>query len=110
MQTRNGGDKTESKSVTWHAAAAFKPIEALEHMLMFVGGNSRPIVGNGERSSITIPRDINDHLATFAAMLDGIIDQVGQRVEQEISIAGDKHALVPGNAQMALSVFRGCVE
>src|SRR5258708_30429450 len=64
------------RSVTGHAAAAFKPIEALEHMLMLVGGNSRPIVRNAERSSIPLPRDVDGHLAAFAAMLDGVVDEV----------------------------------
>ena len=110
MQTGDGGDKAQPKPVAGHAAAAFKPIKASEHMLMFGDRNSRPVIGDRKHGAVTIMRDVYDHFAAFRAVFDRIVDEIGQRVEQEVHIPRDKRALIAGNAQTASSVFCGCIE
>ena len=46
MQTGDGGDETEAEPVAGSAATSFKPVEAFEDMLIFIDGNSRPVIGN----------------------------------------------------------------
>ena len=46
METGNRSDKAESEPVTWSAAVAFQPVKPLEDVLAFIGGNSRPVVGD----------------------------------------------------------------
>ena len=38
--------------------------------------------------------DFHGHLAGFAAMFDGVVDEVGYGIEQKVSIAPDKNALI----------------
>ena len=81
MEASDGRDEAEAKSVAGRATAPFKPEKTLKHILMLVGGNSRSVVGNLDHG-IAIPLiDLNRHLAGVAAMFDGVIDKIGERLK-----------------------------
>ena len=45
MKTGDGGNQAEPEAVSWRVAAMLEPVKALEHMLVFAGGMSRPATG-----------------------------------------------------------------
>ena len=87
MKTSDGTDKTEAEPVSGGEAISLEAIKALEDALTFIGGNSRPIIGNRNCGAVVALSDLHRHLAGVAAVLDGIVDEIGHRVEQEVPVA-----------------------
>ena len=47
---------------------------------------------------------------SFTPIFDGVIDEIGDRVEQEVSVAPDKHGPIPDKFEMLALVFRSGFE
>src|SRR5450631_3317422 len=111
MKTGDGRDQAEPETVSGRVAALFEPVKALEHMLVFVGGNSGPVIGDRDhRLAIDVfVRD--DDLPSGAAMLDRIVHEVGYGIEDQIAIAGHQHLAIADNAETgAVRFSRGIVQ
>src|ERR1041385_3202682 len=93
MQMGDGCDEAETQPVARSATASFQSIEALEHMLMFLDRDSRPIVGDGKRWALVTTLDLQDDLTPLATMLDSVVDKIGERIEQKVMITSHEHAL-----------------
>jgi hypothetical protein len=81
MEPGNGFDKTESKTVSGGVTAPFEPIKTLGHVLIFVSGYSRPIIGDRNDGLPIAVRNLNGYLPRGAAMLNRVIDEIGDRIE-----------------------------
>ena len=81
MQARHCSDEAEAKSVTGRTAAAFKPIEALEHVLTFGGGNSRSIIGDWNHRTTGAFTDLLDHSTSLAPVFDRVLHEIADGVE-----------------------------
>src|SRR5260370_14543319 len=46
MKAGDGRDQAEPETVSRRVAALFEPVKPLEHMLVFIGGKSRPVLGD----------------------------------------------------------------
>ena len=55
-------------------------------------------------------RDGNYNPATTAAMLDGIVDEIGGGLEQKVSIARDEYVLIADEAQTRTGFLRRRIE
>ena len=110
MKPGNGGDYAQSEATSRSAAAAFEPVKALENVGMLVDGKSRPVIADGNDRFTIAGHNLDGHPARLTAMLDRIIDEVGNRIEQEVSIARDEYRLIAGQAEMRASFFRRCIE
>ena len=110
METGDGGDKAEAEPVAGSAAASFKPVEALEDVLTFIDGNSRPVIGDRNDGTAIVLLTSTVTRPAVTAMFDGVVDEIGHRVEQEVSIARDEHALIPDDIEMPALVFRRGIE
>src|SRR5215831_6625812 len=75
-----------------------------------VGGNARPVIGNRNDRSLLALRNFDKDLTGLAAVLERIIDKIGDGIEQEIPIASDEYLLVPGAAEPAAIFLRRGVE
>ena len=110
METGDGGDEAEAEPVAGSAATLFKPIEALEDVLTLSDGNSWTVIGNRDDGIAVTLFDLNRHLARVTAMLDGVVDEIGHRLEQKVSVGPDEHAPVSYDLEMPALFLRCSVE
>ena len=110
METGDGGDKAEAEPVAGSAATSFKPVEALEDVLIFIDGNSRSVIGDRNDGTAVGLFDLYGYLTRGTAMFYGVIDEIGDRIEQEVSVARSEHALIPDNLEMPMLIFRRGIE
>src|SRR6185295_5683879 len=77
----DGSDQAEPQPVSRRVTAVFEPVKALENLLVFVRGNSGPVIGDrDDRSAIDV--FVRDHdLPPGAAMLDPIVHEIGDGIE-----------------------------
>ena len=109
MEAGNGGDKAEAEPIARSAAIPFQPVKALEDVLAFIVGNSRPIVGDrNDRTAIL--SDFHGHPTGFTAMFDRIVDEIRHGIEQEVPIARYKYSLIHYSIEMRTLLFRGGIE
>jgi hypothetical protein len=110
MEAGNSGDKAETEPVSGSAATLFKPIKALEDMLIFIDGNSRTVVGNRNDGTAGALFDFYGHLIRVTTIFDGVIDEIGHRIEKEVSISRGEHTRIPDNLKMPTLLFCGGIE
>jgi hypothetical protein len=108
VKARNRRDKTKSKAIPGGFTTPFKSIKALEHVCVFDGRNSWPIIGNGNcGSAVTALCDLNNYLSGCATMFDCIVYQIGNGIENEISITRHQHLLITDEAEVYTLLFGG---
>ena len=98
VEAGNRGNEAEAEPVAGSAAASLKPVEPLEDMLTFIGGNSRPVIGDRNDGAALAFFDFHGHSTRVTAMFNGVIDEIGHRVEQEVPVARSEHAPIPAAA------------
>ena len=111
MKTGNGSDQTEPETVSRRVATVFEPVKSLENMLMFIGGNSGPVIGDRENRRAINVFVRNDDLPSRAAMLDRIVHEIGDGIKDQITIAGHQHLTITDNGETGAVLFgRGIVQ
>src|SRR3984893_8449146 len=106
MKPCDGGDQAEPESVSRRVTTVFEPVEALENMLVLVGGNSRTVIGDrDDRLAISVFA-CNDDLPSGAAMLDRIVHEIGDGVKNQITVAGHQHLTITDNGETGAVLFR----
>src|SRR5262245_65228168 len=90
MQARHCGHQREPEPVAGRTAAALQPVEPLQYVLALARRYAGSVVGDRNHSgAIAILHDYIDP-AGLASVLDGIVDQIADRVEQKIAVAYDE--------------------
>ena len=74
MQIRNRCNQAKTETVSRPITAALEPIEPSQHLMAFIGRNSRPPIADRENRPIGASRDADLDLAPIAAMLDRVVD------------------------------------
>src|SRR5450631_2331590 len=77
MQAGDGGNQAQPEPVARRVATVFEPIKAPEDMLVLVSGNSRPVIGDRDYRATVNGLAGDDDLSSGAAMLDGIVHEIG---------------------------------
>src|ERR1700716_3235555 len=107
MKTGDGSDQTEPETVSRRVATVFEPVKALENMLVFAGGNAGTVVGDRDHRRTIDVFVGNDNVPAGAAMLDRIVDEIGDGIEDQIAIAGHQHLNVADNGETRAVRFGG---
>jgi hypothetical protein len=110
METDNSSDQTEAKAIAGRGAASFQTIEALEHLLNLVRGNTWSVVRNRQDHLTILLPCADDHNATLTAVLDGIVDEIRYSIEQQVAIRADTRASVTDYLDAPTLAFCGCVK
>ena len=111
VKAGDGGHKAEPETVSRRVAALLEPVEALEDMLMLVGGNSRPVIGDRDHRPAVDDLVRHHDMPSGAAVLDRIVDEIGDRIEDQIAIARHQHfALANDGETGAVRFGRGIVQ
>ncbi len=111
MKTSHRRDQAETEAVARRVAALLEPIEALEDMLVLAGRDAGPIIG--DRNHRLAVHDIagNDDLAAGAAMLERIVDEIGDGIEDQVAVARREHLAIARKCQpRAVLLRRGIVQ
>src|SRR5256885_1262817 len=103
MKTGNCSDKAEAEAITGSAATPLQPVKTLEDILVFIGGNSRPVVGNRNESA-AIPSDLHGHTTGFTTMFDRVVDEVRHGIKQKVPIARDEYSLIQNGIEVRVLV------
>src|SRR5205085_11167370 len=83
----------------------------LENLLVLIGGNSRPIVGHRDHGRAVGVLAGNHDASGGTAVLERIVDHVGDGVEDQVAIAGDQHLAFALHGQPGAVLFgRGIVQ
>ena len=107
MQAGDGRDQAEAEAIARCIAALFEPIEALENLIVLTGGNSRSVVGDRNHGHAAHIFTGNHDLPGEAAVLERIVDDVGDRVENQVAIAGDHYLAVTDHDETGTTLL-GC--
>ena len=110
MEVRNGSHEAEAQTVARSPAALLQSIEALEHVPALMGRDSRSVVRNENHDARMAPIRPDCHPTFVSAMLDGVIDEVGQGIEQEVSIRFDDHGTMTNKIEPRSFVLRRSIE
>src|SRR5580704_3271746 len=105
VKAGHGGDEAEAETIARRAAAALEAIEAPEHVQMLVRGDARSVVRNGDHGSTIIAADGDGHLTRRAPVLDGVVDEIGHGVEQEVAVGADEDRLAVYDPDMSALVL-----
>src|SRR5215510_3686001 len=85
MQPCHDGDEAQAQATARRASAPLDPVEALEDVRALLEGNARSSIGHGDRGLLILVPD--RHLdITRTAVTYGIVDEVGNRVEEQIPV------------------------
>ena len=110
METGDGGDEAESQPVSDGTATAFEPVKALEDVFALFDGIPGPSSATEDGGGAILVSNVDGHVTLFTAMLDGVVDQIGHRIEQEVSIARDEHWRISDELEMHTLFLRGSIE
>src|SRR5262245_12393435 len=77
MKARDCGDEAEAETIARRVTALLQPVEALEDVIALAGGNARTIVGDGDHRPAIAAAASHRHLPAFAAVLDRVVDEIG---------------------------------
>ena len=111
MKASDGSDQTEPETVSRRVATVFEPVKALENVLVFVSGNSGPVIGDRDDGSAFNDFVGNDDLPSGAAMFDRIVHEIGDGIEDQVTIASHQHLTIADNAETGAVLFgRGIVQ
>src|SRR5258707_6615234 len=93
MNTGNGSNQAEPETVSRRVATVFESVKALENMLILIGGNSGPLIGDrDDRRAINVFVR-NDDLPSRPALLDRGVHENGDGLKNQIT--GARHQNLP---------------
>jgi hypothetical protein len=110
MKPGDGFDKAEPKPVSGGVTAAFEAIKPLKYVWILAGRNSRAIVRYRNDSAAIAVRNFNGHLPLGTAVFDRVIDEIRNRIKQEISITSNESALISEEAKMSALFLHRSIE
>src|SRR5580704_13168966 len=90
MQPRDGSDKAETEAIARAVSAALEPVESLEDALALLERDARTTIRYRDRGAVLGVRRRDLDVAS-PAVLDRIVDEVGDRLEQEVPVAKHEH-------------------
>ena len=76
-------------------------------MLVFVSGNSGPVIGDRDDGSAFNDFVRNDDLPSGTAMFDRIVHEIGDGIEDQVTITSHQHLAIPDNGETGAVLF-GC--
>src|ERR1700684_3958370 len=99
VKTGNGSYQAQSETVSRSIATVFEPIKTLEDLFAFVGRNSRPAVGDRYDWSTVNDFAGNHDVSSRAAVLDGVVHEVGDGIKDQIRIADSEDRAIAGDGK-----------
>src|SRR5260370_38119679 len=106
MKLGNSCNEAETKTIAGAVAAALEAIKPSEDVLALVNRNSRSAVGDRKKGPISALRNRHRNPAFTTAVLDRVVDKIGERVEQQIPIADYAHTISAPKCELYVALLR----
>ena len=106
----DGGDETQAESASRRAARGLESIEPPQHRFALLGRNARPAVGDHDGDGVVVGGDVQRHGAPFGGVLHCVVEQVRERLEDQIGIAVDRRLDAGVAKRDAAGLRDGCIE
>jgi hypothetical protein len=111
VKVGDGRDQAEAEAVARALPAALEAIKSAKDVLAFVNRNSGAAIGNRNNGSVGVARDGDRNLSvSFAAVLDRVVNKIGDGVKQQIPIADHIHSITCSEPQRYAVLLRGGIE
>src|SRR3546814_8318937 len=91
-------DQAEAEAAAGGATAGVEANEALQHPLAILGRDAGAAVGHCEVRSVVDPSEAHADLAAARAVLHRVVEQVGERLAEQLAMAADGDARAIGRA------------
>src|SRR5208282_4856146 len=83
----DGGNEAEAQSAAGCATAALKAIESFEHALACLGRNAFAAIAHDHACAARVAANLDGHAPRRRpAIFDRVVDEVRERVEQQIAV------------------------
>ncbi len=83
------GDQTQSQPAPRSSPAALQAVETLHDLVTFFGGYAGAGIRDGDIDRIFGSPHLQRYPASFRGVLDGVVEEVGDRLEEQVAIALD---------------------
>ena len=110
MKAGNRRDEAETETIARAVSAALKPIKPSQNLLALLCRDSRPVIGYRKQEAVCAVRERHRNLPSAAAVLDRVIDEIRNRVEQQIPIANYGYRLAFGEPEADGVLLRRRIE
>src|SRR5512140_302359 len=87
VQPDDGRHQVQAKPHARCAPDLVRPVEAPQHGLALLFADAAAAIGHAYDDLAAGARQLDAHLAAFGRELDGVVDEVGDRLEQKIAVA-----------------------
>jgi hypothetical protein len=101
-----GGDQAQAQASAGCGSAGIEAVEALEYPLASVCRYSWTVVGDNEANLLTFPCRGQAHPPSRRDVLEYVIDQVGDRLEEQITITLQDQILLMVGLQAEARLFQ----
>src|SRR5712671_1513000 len=105
VQLYNRSHKTEAKAHAWCASDLVGAVETTQHGLALLIVDAGAGIADAHDGFIVATRQFNGNPAAFKRKLDGIVDEVGNCLEEEIPIAAHAQVLLHPDLQIDILVL-----
>src|SRR3546814_20033779 len=97
---RSRCDQAEAEAAAGGATAGVEANEALQHPRAILGRDAGAAVGHCEVRSVVDPSEAHADLAAARAVLHRVVEQVGERLAEQLAMAADGDARVDRAGQL----------
>src|SRR5262249_4252960 len=105
VQLCDRGHQIETKAYARRISDLVGPIETPQHRLALMLADAATGIDDAHDRFTISARQLNSHPTAFRCKLDGIVDEVGDRLKQEISVAANIKPLFHLEAQVHILVL-----
>src|SRR6478672_6711241 len=106
MQLDDRSNKIEAEADAGRISDLVGTIEPPQHRVALIFGNAATGVGDAHDAFVLAAQQFNVDPAAFGGKLDGVVDEVGDRFDQQIPVAAHLYFLLYSNLQGDVLVFR----
>src|SRR5258707_15810486 len=83
VKAGDGSDQAQSETVSWRIAALLESVKALENMLILIGGNPPPVIGDRNCRPALHGFLRPHHAPPSPTVLDCTVDEIGDCVKDQ---------------------------
>jgi hypothetical protein len=94
MTFGDGRHQTETQPVPGLATVLFQPVETPQHLIILRSRDARASIGHTHPYFGRIHRHAKRYDASGRGIFDGVVEQIGQRLEQQIAVALQRCMLI----------------
>lgn len=105
VQLHDRGYKTEAKAHARRVSDLVRPVEAPQHGIPLLLADSATGIDNAHDGIIIVAYELDVDPTAFRRKLNGVVDQIGNRLKQKIPVSADAKAVLQIEPQVDILVL-----